>query len=146
MDQESSEAVTVLSSEAADVTLRLVGIVHVTPDIGDLPGNFVDEIAARELPRCGPWPEEARHLLRHHNNRSALRRLTIAGPDEVEIVAEVLTVDQPSAHSASSCRGCVPGAPSVRPGCPPPPFPASRHPQRELASSPRTQRPKPVAK
>ncbi|MFE1316804.1 hypothetical protein [Kitasatospora phosalacinea] len=51
-------------------------------------GDFVDEVLVRELPQYGPWPEEARHLLAHHDNHCALWWLTVTGPSTVEILAE----------------------------------------------------------
>ncbi len=93
-DLEPSEAVVVLRSESAGVTLRLAGIVHTRTDIGSPDGDFVDQVVVRELPVDGPWPVEAHHLLHHHNNRSVLHWLTITGPSEVEIVAEKFSVGQ----------------------------------------------------
>ncbi|MFJ9712006.1 hypothetical protein [Streptomyces sp. NPDC101234] len=92
-DLEPSEAVVVLSSEGASVTLRLAGIVHARADIGTPDGDFVDQAVVRELPQDGPWPVDAYHLLHHHNNRSVLQWLTVTGPSEVEIVAEELRVE-----------------------------------------------------
>ncbi|MFI5532918.1 hypothetical protein ACIA8O_30720 [Kitasatospora sp. NPDC051853] len=94
-DVEPSEAVVVLSSgEGTDVTLRLAGIVHARADISSPDADFVDQVVVRELPRYGPWPVEAHHLLQHHNNCSVLHWLTITGPSTVEIVAEEFSVDQ----------------------------------------------------
>lgn len=92
-DLQPSEAVVVLSSEGASVTLRLAGIVHARTDFGSLDGDFVDHVVVRELPQDGPWPAKAHHLLHHHNNRSVLQWLTITGPGEVEIVAEKFSID-----------------------------------------------------
>ncbi|WP_380286455.1 hypothetical protein [Kitasatospora purpeofusca] len=92
-DLQPNEAVVVLSSEDASVTLRLARIVHARTDFGSPDSDFVDQVAVRELPQDGPWPVEAHHLLRHHNNRSVLKWLTITGPSEVEIVAEDFSID-----------------------------------------------------
>jgi hypothetical protein len=92
-DLEPSEAVIELSSERASARLRLVGIVHARADLYGPDVDFVDEVVVRELPRLGPWPVEARHLLQHHNNRRALQWLTIIGPSEVEILAEEFSDD-----------------------------------------------------
>ncbi|GAA3018059.1 hypothetical protein GCM10020229_31670 [Kitasatospora albolonga] len=92
-DLQPSEAIIELSSESARATLHLVGVLHARADFSGPDCDFVDEVVVRELPRQGPWPAEARHLLQHHNNRCALQWLTITGPSEVEILAEEFTAD-----------------------------------------------------
>lgn len=92
-DLQPSQARVVLSSEGGSVTLSLARIAHARVDIGDPEGDFVDEVVVRELPQDGPWPAEARHLLHHHDNNAVLHWLTVTGPSEVEILAEVLDVE-----------------------------------------------------
>ncbi|MFD7642097.1 hypothetical protein ACFV4P_15715 [Kitasatospora sp. NPDC059795] len=92
-DLVPGEAVIRIESASAAVTLRLVGIVHIRAELFDPEFALVDEVVVRELPRWGPWPAEARHLLDHHNNRCALHWLTVVGPNEVEVLAEDLSID-----------------------------------------------------
>ncbi|MFF4340056.1 hypothetical protein ACFY00_08965 [Kitasatospora sp. NPDC001540] len=87
-DLRPSTAVVELGSEGGGATLRFEGVLHATVCVADPDGDLVDEVLVRELPRDGPWPEEARHLLEHHDNRRALQWLTLTGPGEVEILAE----------------------------------------------------------
>lgn len=91
-DVEPSEALVVLTSGLASTEIRLSRIVHARVDVSDPEGDLVDEVVVRELPKDGPWPAEAQHLLQHHNNRSTLYWLTLVGPSEVEVVAESFEV------------------------------------------------------
>jgi hypothetical protein len=53
----------------------------------DGPVEFIDEIEVRRLPRFGPWPAEAGHLLAHHGNASEMVWIRLGGPMEIEILA-----------------------------------------------------------
>lgn len=54
--------------------------------------DFFDEIAVRRLPRTGPWPAEASHLLGHHLNESEMVWIRLIGPGEIEALARHVTV------------------------------------------------------
>ncbi len=75
------------------VVLELLRVVRLSMDdgFGDWAG-FVDDIKVSELPCRGPWPREARHLLHHHNNESAMLWVRLIGPTEIEILARELVV------------------------------------------------------
>ncbi len=54
--------------------------------------DFIDEIVVRRLPRTGPWPAQARHLLGHHLNESEMVWIVLKGPMEIEALAGDVTV------------------------------------------------------
>lgn len=98
-DLQPSEGRVVLNSEGGSVTLRFARIWHARVDVGIVEGDFVGEVVVRELPQYGPWPTEAHHLLHHHDNRAVLYWLTINGTGSVEVLAEAIDIDWPSALS-----------------------------------------------
>ncbi len=76
----------------AVVVLEFKHVVRIAmDDYGDWCG-FFDDFEVRELPRDGPWPNEAKHLLHHHNNESAMLWVRLIGPTEIDIVARELIV------------------------------------------------------
>ncbi|MFC4034473.1 hypothetical protein ACFO3J_23780 [Streptomyces polygonati] len=89
---------------ATPVVLEFLQVVRVVlDDYGDWAGS-VDEIEVRELPRSGPWPAAARHLLHHHNNESALLWVRLIGPTDIEIAAREL-VARPAPERIESGGG-----------------------------------------
>lgn len=91
-DLQPSKASVKLTSASGSTTLRLSGVVHARIDISDPEGDFVDEVVVIELPQYGPWPAEAAHLHHHHNNRVRQYWLRVAGPSDIEFVAEMVEV------------------------------------------------------
>ncbi|MYW00530.1 hypothetical protein [Streptomyces sp. SID3343] len=90
---DGGSTVSVSLTHGDRVVLELSHVVHVKMDsCGDW-DEFVDRIVVRELPRTGPWPTEARHLLHHnHNNDCIMVWVRLIGPSEIEILGRVLTV------------------------------------------------------
>ncbi|MYW00270.1 hypothetical protein [Streptomyces sp. SID3343] len=85
-------SVRLVRGEADSVVLELSHVVHARMDgTGDW-DEFVDEITVRDLPRTGPWPTWARHLLHHHNNETTMVWVKLIGPTEIEILARSLTI------------------------------------------------------
>lgn len=78
--------------DGTEVTLVLSDVARLCIDGGDL-HNFVGDIVVCWLPRFGPWPAEARHLLGHHDNCTELTWLRLDGPTEIEVLAADLRVE-----------------------------------------------------
>jgi hypothetical protein len=74
----------------------VVQAVLVLSDVAHLridgPVDFIDEIVVRRLPRFGPWPTVARHLLGHHTNESEMVWFRLNGPMEIEALARDMAV------------------------------------------------------
>ncbi|WP_214110475.1 hypothetical protein [Acrocarpospora catenulata] len=89
-----------LTSGAEDVVLvELSHVVQMAMD-GPVEGDdLVDEIIVCELPKTGPWPADAHHLLHHHNNEADLLWLKIIGPREIGVVARTIKVGPTSTRT-----------------------------------------------
>lgn len=88
----SSAQVTLEASGGrGSVVLAVEGLRYLQLD-GAAWGDMVDELLALELPQYGSWPEQARHLLHHHNNREPLIWLRLDGPSPIEMLGSNLTV------------------------------------------------------
>jgi hypothetical protein len=82
-------------------TVAVLEFRHVARMVMDECGSdwcgFFDDFHVLELPRVGPWPDEARGLLHHDNNESALLWVRMTGPVEIEILARDLVVERTGA-------------------------------------------------
>jgi hypothetical protein len=76
---------------AADLVFN--GVAHFAIDYSGFPADLVFEITARALPRYGPWPPEARHLLHHHDNNAELTWVILDGTTRIEVLAELFVVE-----------------------------------------------------
>ena len=81
------------TSNETEVTLILSDVTRLCIEGADL-HDFVGEVVVRRLPRFGPWPAEARHLLGHHLNVTEVTWLRLDGPTPIEVLAADLRVDQ----------------------------------------------------
>ena len=88
----STAAITMTREADERAVLTLTHVVHLAMDSPGDWNDFIDEISVRRLPRTGPCPPEARHLLQHHNNNSDLLWIRVTGPTQIEIVARTLAV------------------------------------------------------
>jgi hypothetical protein len=89
----STAAIAMTRGAGEHAVLTLTHVLHLAMDSPGDWDDFIDEISVRRLPRTGPWPPEARHLLQHHNNDSDLLWIRLTGPTQIEIVARTLTAE-----------------------------------------------------
>lgn len=88
----STAAIAMTRGAGEHAMLTLTHVLHLAMDSPGDWNDLIDEVSARPLPRTGPWPPEARHLLQHHNNDSDLLWIRLTGPTQIEILARTLTV------------------------------------------------------
>lgn len=91
LEGSSAQVTLEASGGRGSVVLAVAGLCYLQLD-GAARGDMVDELLALELPQYGPWPDQTRHLLHHHNNRRPLIWLRLDGPGPIGMLGSDLTV------------------------------------------------------